>query len=159
MRRTFREPHLEKWWVGGAAQNESNSHEAARRTPLLSPSRPRPGQVSRWPADQQAEELPPGARALPTGADVAGAIGRARVWPGAPGAEARRGLRSVLVRCRQPQSSRRRVPGAEPRRGAEGGWVGRGGGGRERARSSRARAGAGAALSQAAVGAASLLPF
>lgn len=76
-----------------------------------------------------------------------------------PGAQARRGLGSVLVRCRQPKSSRQRVLGAEPRRWAEGGWVMRGGGGRERAQGSRARAGAGAALSQAAVGAASLLPF
>lgn len=67
--------------VGGSAQSESNRGEAARCAPLTSPSGPRPGQVSGWPADNHAEELPPGARALPTGADVPRAIGRTRVWP------------------------------------------------------------------------------
>ena len=148
--------------VGGSARSESNIREGARRTPLISPSRPRPGQVSGWPVDNHAEEQPPGARAFPTRADVAGAIGRARVWPEAPvqrrGAQGSSGSSSCGAAGPNPRGERR-VLGAEPRCGAERGWVMSGGGGRERARSSRARAGAGAALSQAAVGAASLLPF
>lgn len=89
---------------------------------LLSPSWPRPAQVSGWPADNRAEEPPPGASALPAGADVAGAIGRARVWPEAR-AQRRAGASgsSASVWCRRPRSSGLRVRGAEtPPRGGRG---------------------------------------
>lgn len=89
---------------------------------LLSPSWPRPAQVSGWPADNHAEEPPPGARAFPAGADVAGAIGRARVWPEAR-AQRRAGASgsSARVWCRRPRSSGLRVRGAgAPPRGGRG---------------------------------------
>lgn len=160
-RRTFQEPHLEKWWVArsrarAAEVKQRGVRACIPRLPIL--AAPSPGE---WVARGQPRG---GATSRGPRASCWGRRGR-RDRPRTclargPGAEARGGFRLVRVWCRRPKSSGLRVRGAEPRRGAEGGWVMRGGGGRERARSSRARAGAEAALSQAAAaGAASLLPF
>uniref|UniRef100_A0A4X1TU48 E2 ubiquitin-conjugating enzyme n=1 Tax=Sus scrofa TaxID=9823 RepID=A0A4X1TU48_PIG len=111
--------------------------------PAVSHQGPELGQVSRWPAERFAEHRPQGPARVRCPADVAGALGRARVWSQARG-RGRGGLR--LLPAIRVSSASWPEPGVRGREeqsrwaGREGAGSRRGGGGWSGARASRVHA-------------------